>query len=125
MLPAVGVLAVCLTVLCVLLQHASAILFAYRNKMDSALGVAVGSSTQISVCVIPFMVLVGWGTGQPLTLYFEGFETMALFASVLLVAFLIQAGESNWLMGCVLIAAYVIVAIGFWDHSDEASMRSV
>jgi Ca2+:H+ antiporter len=32
-------------------EHASAVMFAMKNKMDLALGVAIGSSTQVCVCV--------------------------------------------------------------------------
>ena len=41
-------------------EHASAVMFAMKNKMDISLGVAVGSSTQIALLVIPFCVIVGW-----------------------------------------------------------------
>ena len=59
-------------------EHASAVMFAMKNKMDIALGVAVGSATQISLFVIPFCVLVGWGADMPLDLNFHVFETMTL-----------------------------------------------
>ena len=39
---------------------------AYKDKMDIAMGVAVGSSVQVSIFVIPFMVLVAWFMGKPL-----------------------------------------------------------
>ena len=38
---------------------------------------------------------------------------------VITVTFAIQQGSSNWLMGCILIGAYIIVAMGFWVHVDE------
>ena len=46
-------------------EHAAAIIFAYKNKMELALGIAIGSSTQIALFVVPLMVLLGWGIGQP------------------------------------------------------------
>ena len=30
-----------------------------------------------------------------------------------------QSGESNWLLGMMLIVAYIIIAAGFWEHKDE------
>ena len=30
-----------------------------------------------------------------------------------------QSGESNWLLGVMLIVAYIIIAAGFWEHKDE------
>ena len=42
--------------------------FTLSHKMDVAIGVAVGSSVQISLFVFPFSVLVGWGFGLPMDL---------------------------------------------------------
>jgi Ca2+/H+ antiporter len=39
-------------------EHASAIMFAAKNRLDISLGVAVGSSIQIALFVTPFCVLV-------------------------------------------------------------------
>jgi Ca2+:H+ antiporter len=64
-------------------EHASAVMFAVKNKMDIAMGVAVGSATQISLFVIPFCVLVGWAMDKPLDLNFHVFETLSLAITVL------------------------------------------
>lgn len=45
-------------------EHVSAVKFACKNKMDLAISVAVGSSTQIALCVVPFTVLCGWGSAS-------------------------------------------------------------
>ena len=39
-------------------EHAAAIIFAVKNKMELSLGIAVGSSVQIALFVTPFSVLV-------------------------------------------------------------------
>ena len=70
-----------------------------KGKMDVALGVALGSSTQIALFVIPVMVIIGWGMGQPLDLHFGTFETCITFLSSLIVFFIVQNGETNWLEG--------------------------
>merc|ERR1719456_2038338 len=41
-------------------EHATAVTCAYKGMMDLALGVAVGSSTQISLFVIPCAVMFGY-----------------------------------------------------------------
>ena len=51
--------------------------------MDLAIGVAVGSSMQIALLVIPLMVLLGWIIGADMTLFFNTFETAILFITVL------------------------------------------
>ena len=38
---------------------------------------------------------------------------------VVLVAFLVQNGESNWLQGLMLVVAYCIVSLGFFVHCDQ------
>ena len=100
-------------------EHAASIVFAYRNKMDICLGIAIGSSIQIALCVIPFCVLIGWATGRELSLFFDGFETASLFVAVVTVCFLLQGGTSNWLVGLLLVCVYAIVCMGFWIHKLE------
>ncbi|XP_020527072.1 vacuolar cation/proton exchanger 3 isoform X2 [Amborella trichopoda] len=99
-------------------EHASAVMFATKDKLDISLGVAIGSSTQISMFVIPFCVVVGWIMGQPMDLNFQLFETATLFMTVLVVAFLLQEGTSNYFKGLMLILCYVIVAASFFVHVD-------
>ncbi|XP_043721809.1 vacuolar cation/proton exchanger 2-like isoform X1 [Telopea speciosissima] len=102
-------------------EHASAIMFAMKNKLDITLGVAIGSSTQISMFVIPFCVVVGWLMGQPMDLNFQLFETATLFITVLVVAFMLQEGTSNYFKGLMLILCYLIVAASFFVHVDPSS----
>ena len=49
-------------------EQVSAIIFAYRNKMDLCIGVSVGSAVQIAQFVMPGCVLVGWFMNRPMTL---------------------------------------------------------
>jgi len=54
-----------------------------KDKMDLAIGVAVGSSMQIALLVTPLMVLLGWIIGSDMSLFFNTFETAILFITVL------------------------------------------
>lgn len=90
-------------------EHVSSVTFAMKNKMNLCIGIALSSSLQIGLLVTPVLVLVGWAIGQPMTLFFENFETVVLFASVLIVNYLIQDARSNWLEGALL-----LVCIGLW-----------
>ena len=47
--------------------------------MDIAIGVAVGSATQIALLVTPFCVLAGAVGGRSLSLYFAGYEVIKPF----------------------------------------------
>ena len=70
-------------------EHVTAVVVAWKGKMDLAIGVAIGSSMQIALLVTPFLVILGWIIHQPMTLHFETFETVVFFLSVLVVNYLI------------------------------------
>ncbi|GJJ72892.1 Ca2+:H+ antiporter [Entomortierella parvispora] len=97
-------------------EHVTAVSVAMKNKMDLAIGVAVGSSMQIALFVTPLMVIIGWIISEPMTLFFNTFETCVLFVTVLIVNYLIQDGESNWLEGVMLISTYIIIAIAVFYY---------
>lgn len=104
-------------------EHVTAVTVASKNKMDLAIGVAVGSSIQIALFVTPVIVLLGWILDKDMSLYFSLFETISLFVSAFIVNFLVLDGRSNYLEGALLIAAYVIIALAafFYPDSDEQS----
>ncbi|XP_024375437.1 vacuolar cation/proton exchanger 3 isoform X2 [Physcomitrium patens] len=99
-------------------EHASAIMFALKDKLDISLGVAIGSSTQISMFVIPFCVVIGWPMRTHMDLNFELFETATLFITVLVVALMLQEGTANYFKGLMLILCYLIVGASFFVHVD-------
>ncbi|KAF1935557.1 vacuolar calcium ion transporter /H(+) exchanger [Clathrospora elynae] len=104
-------------------EHVTAVTVAMKNKMDLSIGIAVGSSIQIAIFITPVIVILGWIMGKEMTLYFNIFETVALFVTVLITNFLILDGRSNYLEGTLLIAAYVIIALSSFFYPDgcEAS----
>ncbi|ORX54456.1 calcium/proton exchanger [Hesseltinella vesiculosa] len=102
-------------------EHVTAVTVAYKNKMDLALGVAVGSSMQIALLVTPLMVIIGWGVNVNMSLYFNMYETAVMFIAVVMVNYLIMDGRSNWLEGLMLCSVYIIVAISFFYYPDAAA----
>jgi len=101
-------------------EHVTACVVAYKDKMDLAIGVAIGSSMQIALFVTPFLVILGWIIGQPMTLHFQLFETVTFFVSVLVVNYLIQDGKSNYLEGAMCLGTYIIIALAFYVYPDDA-----
>lgn len=99
-------------------EHAAAVLFAYRDKMEISLGIAVGSAAQIALFVIPLSVVIAWPMGEHLSLDFHVFETATTVISVIIVSFAIHTGNSDWLKGLVLLVAYLIIAAALWVHED-------
>ncbi|KAJ4327448.1 hypothetical protein N0V84_002101 [Fusarium piperis] len=104
-------------------EHVTAITVAMKNKMDLAIGVAVGSSIQIAIFITPLVVILGWIMDREMTLYFTLFETVCLFVSAFIVNFLVLDGRSNYLEGALLCAVYIIISVVafFYPDEDEAS----
>lgn len=97
-------------------EHATAVTVAMKNKMDLSLSVAMGSSLQIALFVAPVLVLAGWVLGQPMDLDFNPFELVAVAVSVLIANSISSDGQSNWLEGTLLLAAYVVLGLAFYFH---------
>lgn len=95
-------------------EHSTAVLVAYRNKMDLSLGIAVGSSQQVALFVAPVLVFASYAFGQPMTLEFSVPEVVAVITAVYLVALISGDGESNWLEGAQLIGLYLVLAMLFY-----------
>ena len=101
-------------------EHVTAVVVAYKNKMDLAIGVAIGSSLQIALFVTPFLVVLGWIMDRKMTLHFETFETVAFFLAALVVTLLIQDGKSNYLEGVLCIVSFPLLEVsvhGRWINS--------
>ncbi|KAJ8104016.1 Sodium/calcium exchanger protein-domain-containing protein [Lipomyces tetrasporus] len=100
-------------------EHVTAVVVAMKNKMELAIGVALGSSMQIALFLTPFLVILGWILGQPMSLFFSTFETAVLFVSVFITNSQIQDGISNWLEGAMLLGTYMIIAIAFFFYPSN------
>lgn len=94
-------------------EHAGAIIFAYKNKLDISLGIALGSATQISIFVVPLCVIVAWIMHIQMDLSLSILETGSLAVSVLITAFVLQDGSSHYMKGGVLLFVYMIIATSF------------
>jgi len=96
-------------------EHWVAVLVAAKDKMDLAVGIAVGSSAQIALFVAPVLVLLSFVVGPaPLALVFNGYELGGLIFAVLVANFLTQDGESNWFEGVQLLSLYAVLGLVFF-----------
>ncbi|GGE78822.1 calcium/proton exchanger [Priestia taiwanensis] len=95
-------------------EHASAIMMAYKNKMDIAIEIAVGSTLQIAMFVAPLLVLLSSIFYQHMPLVFSWPELIAMITAVFLTNSIMEDGDTNWFEGGMLLAAYFIMAIGFY-----------
>jgi len=101
-------------------EHVTAVSVSVKDKLTLSLGVAVGSSIQIALFVIPFIVTLAWILGKPLTMLFDPFESIALFLAVLTVNYVVQDGKSNWLEGMLLMCLYIILGTTFFFYPGSS-----
>lgn len=94
-------------------EHTTAIVMARKDKMDVALEIAIGSSLQIILFVAPVLIFISLFF-KPMSIVFNPFELVALFASVIIANRVSHDGESNWLEGVQLLAVYLIIAASFF-----------
>ena len=94
-------------------EHSSAIIMAVKDKMNAAVEIALGSSLQIFLFVIPVLVLLSLFF-EPMSIVFTPFELVSVAASVLIANRVATDGESNWLEGLQLVSAYVIIGAAFF-----------
>jgi Ca2+:H+ antiporter len=97
-------------------EHMTAVTVAMKNKMDLAISIGIGSSTQIALFVAPVLVLVGMFIGHPINFNFDLFELAAIVVSVFILNLVTSDGESNWFEGLQLMSAYLIIAVAFFLH---------
>ena len=96
-------------------EHSSAILMAGKNKMDTAITIAVGSSIQIALFVAPVLVFLSYFVApQPMDLRFTTLEVVAVGISVWIMSTIAQDGESHWMEGVQLLAVYIILGLAFF-----------
>lgn len=95
-------------------EHASAVMMAFKNKMDVAIEIAIGSTIQVAMFVAPVLVLLSLLFETSMPLVFTWPELISMVTAVLLMITIILDGESNWFEGSVLLAAYLIMGVGFY-----------
>jgi Ca2+:H+ antiporter len=99
-------------------EHGGAVVVAYRGNIKLAAEIALASSAQVAVFLIPVVALISWLI-EPLALSFREVEILAMGGSVVFAALLLAGGRSTRWRGAALIAAYVLVAIAFYAVGDR------
>lgn len=95
-------------------EHLTAVTVAGKDKMDLALNIAVGSSTQIALFVAPLLVFISLLIGHPMLLIFNELEVVAVTVSVFILDNIVRDGESHWMEGVLLVVSYLIIGIVFF-----------
>ena len=89
-------------------EHGGAIVIARRGKMKLATEIAVSSSAQVSMLVVPAVCLLSFVVKPALPLAFRPIELIAMGASAFFVAIVIRDGWVRRWEGTMLIAVYAV-----------------
>ena len=95
-------------------EHSSAIMLARRGKLDLSIGIAAGSGTQVTIFVVPILVIAEIVLNRPFNLVFTLYELAVIFLAALNLNFIAHDGKSDWFEGIMLTAVYIMIAVGFF-----------
>ena len=99
-------------------EHGGAVVVAHHGRIRLAAEIALSSSAQVAVFLIPAVAILAWAI-EPLALSFREVELAALGGATALAALLLWTGRSSRGRGVTLIAAYVGVATAFYFAGDR------
>jgi Ca2+:H+ antiporter len=92
-------------------EHGGAVVIAHRGKMKLATQIAITSSAQVALFVLPVVLLLSFAFAHPLTL---GMGAAAVF-----VGFVISDGRSRRWEGLLLIGVYAVFAAVCFHLGDR------
>ena len=85
---------------------------ARKNRLDMAVGIAMGSSAQIALFVAPVLLILSYFVAPaPMDLNFGGGQVLIVLLTTLTVSFVVSGGRSAWYSGIQLLAVYAIFAV--------------
>jgi Ca2+:H+ antiporter len=100
-------------------EHGGAVVIARRGKMKLATEIAISSSAQVGLLVIPVVALVSFAFEHPLTLSFRAIELIAMGGAAAFVAFVIRDGRARRWEGALLIGVYAALVVWFLTAGDR------
>jgi Ca2+:H+ antiporter len=99
-------------------EHGGAVVVAYRGRIKLAAEIALASSAQVAVFLVPAVALLAWLI-DPLALSFRQVELGVLGGSVVLAFALLFQGRSSRARGVALVLAYLAAAVAFFVVGDR------
>jgi Ca2+:H+ antiporter len=100
-------------------EHGGAVVIARRGKMKLATQIAVTSSAQVALFVLPVVLLLSFAFQHPLTLAFRPIELISMGIAAVFVGFVIRDGRSRRWEGALLIAVYGGFVLWFLSVGDR------
>ena len=99
-------------------EHGGAVVVAARGKIKLAAEIALASSAQVAVFLIPAVALLALLI-EPLSLSLRKVEIAALAVSVVVSTVVLANGQSSRLKGVILIVTYVAIAVAFFQAGER------
>jgi Ca2+:H+ antiporter len=100
-------------------EHGGAIVIARRGKMTLATEIAISSSAQVGLLVVPAVTLLSFAFSEPLTLAFRPVELATMATAAVVVAFVIRDGRTQHSEGALLIGVYLAMVVVFGIVGDR------
>ena len=100
-------------------EHGGAVVIARRGKMKLATEIAISSSAQVALLVIPVVTLVSFAFTHPLTLAFRPVELGTMGVAAAFVAYVIRDGRSRRWEGALLISVYAAMVVLFYAAGER------
>jgi Ca2+:H+ antiporter len=95
-------------------EHGGAIVIARNGKMRLATEIAISSSAQVALLVVPVVTLLALLFTHPLALSFRWTELFAMAGAAVVVAVTVWDGRTRRREGAYLVAAYGAAVLGFY-----------
>jgi Ca2+:H+ antiporter len=100
-------------------EHGGAVVIARRGKMKLATQIALSSSAQVGLLVVPVVALVSFAFAHPLSLAFRPQELIAMGAAAIFVGVVIRDGIARRWEGALLIGVYAALVVWFLTVADR------
>ncbi len=91
-------------------EHSSAILMAWRGRIELSVQIALGSSVQIALLVIPIMVFISFAIGNFMAMVFTPLGLIALIATLVIAIVIVLDGQATWFDGVMLVSIFLLLA---------------
>jgi Ca2+:H+ antiporter len=95
-------------------EHGGAIVIARKGKMRLASEIAISSSAQVALLVVPVVTLLSLLFAHHLALAFRWSELFAMAGAAVVATAVVWNGRSSRREGVFLVIAYVAAAVGFY-----------
>ncbi|KAF5387895.1 hypothetical protein D9615_000101 [Tricholomella constricta] len=84
---------------------------------------AIDLSIQFTLFWMPFLVLLGWWIGKPMSLLFDFFEVAVLLGSCFIVNYVTADAKTNWVEGFCMVAFYCLIALCAWFYTGQPEIK--